>query len=173
MLARRASTWSRDSFRRRVTAPFLSRPMRWNVFLPMSMPSVATASRRSPSVCDSKDTEVRRPRPAAYVVRAAACHVRAGLSLVGGRNLLEGRRQRTWGTICRRNSFCAAQHQRPTSLPVAGPSNLPAWRSTIWSPAITSLSAAAEVIGRGLIRSPIDQNSCAHWRNPVDMMRQG
>jgi hypothetical protein len=21
--------------------------------------------------------------------------------------------------------------------------------------------------------SPIDQNSCAHWRNPMDMMRQG
>jgi hypothetical protein len=25
----------------------------------------------------------------------------------------------------------------------------------------------------GLIPSPIDQNSCAHWRNPMDMMRQG
>ena len=24
-----------------------------------------------------------------------------------------------------------------------------------------------------LIPSPIDQNSCAHWRNPRDMMRQG
>jgi hypothetical protein len=24
-----------------------------------------------------------------------------------------------------------------------------------------------------LIPSPIDQNPCAHWRNPVDMMRQG
>jgi predicted phage-related endonuclease len=24
-----------------------------------------------------------------------------------------------------------------------------------------------------LIPSPIDQNSCAHWRNPMDMMRQG
>jgi FixJ family two-component response regulator len=23
------------------------------------------------------------------------------------------------------------------------------------------------------IPSPIDQNSCAHWRNPMDMMRQG
>jgi hypothetical protein len=26
---------------------------------------------------------------------------------------------------------------------------------------------------RELIPSPIDQNSCAHWRNPRDMMRQG
>ena len=26
---------------------------------------------------------------------------------------------------------------------------------------------------RGLIPSPIDQNRCAHWRNPMDMMRQG
>jgi hypothetical protein len=25
----------------------------------------------------------------------------------------------------------------------------------------------------GLIPSPIDQNPCAHWRNPMDMMRQG
>jgi hypothetical protein len=24
-----------------------------------------------------------------------------------------------------------------------------------------------------LIPSPIDQNWCAHWRNPMDMMRQG
>jgi hypothetical protein len=24
-----------------------------------------------------------------------------------------------------------------------------------------------------LIPSPIDQNPCAHWRNPMDMMRQG
>ena len=24
-----------------------------------------------------------------------------------------------------------------------------------------------------LIPNPIDQNSCAHWRNPMDMMRQG
>ena len=24
-----------------------------------------------------------------------------------------------------------------------------------------------------VIPSPIDQNRCAHWRNPMDMMRQG
>ena len=24
-----------------------------------------------------------------------------------------------------------------------------------------------------IIPSPIDQNPCAHWRNPMDMMRQG
>jgi hypothetical protein len=24
-----------------------------------------------------------------------------------------------------------------------------------------------------LIPSPIDQNPCAHWRKPMDMMRQG
>jgi hypothetical protein len=24
-----------------------------------------------------------------------------------------------------------------------------------------------------LIPSPTDQNRCAHWRNPMDMMRQG
>jgi hypothetical protein len=27
--------------------------------------------------------------------------------------------------------------------------------------------------GRLLLPSPIDQNRCAHWRNPMDMMRQG
>ena len=27
--------------------------------------------------------------------------------------------------------------------------------------------------GADLIPSPIDQNWCAHWRNPMDMMRQG
>ena len=27
--------------------------------------------------------------------------------------------------------------------------------------------------GGGLIPSPIDQNPCAHWRKPMDMMRQG
>ena len=27
--------------------------------------------------------------------------------------------------------------------------------------------------GYGLIPSPIDQNPCAHWRKPMDMMRQG
>ena len=26
---------------------------------------------------------------------------------------------------------------------------------------------------RALIPSPIDQNPCAHWRKPMDMMRQG
>jgi hypothetical protein len=26
---------------------------------------------------------------------------------------------------------------------------------------------------QGVIPSPIDQNWCAHWRNPMDMMRQG
>ena len=26
---------------------------------------------------------------------------------------------------------------------------------------------------RELIPSPIDQNRCAHWRNPMDMIRQG
>ena len=25
----------------------------------------------------------------------------------------------------------------------------------------------------GVIPSPIDQNPCAHWRSPMDMMRQG
>src|SRR3977135_2500088 len=30
-----------------------------------------------------------------------------------------------------------------------------------------------ETLVRWLIPSPIDQNSCAHWRNPMDMMRQG
>jgi ATP-binding cassette subfamily F protein 3 len=27
--------------------------------------------------------------------------------------------------------------------------------------------------GGEIIPSPIDQNRCAHWRNPMDMMRQG
>jgi hypothetical protein len=41
VFASRASTWRRESFWRRTIAPFLSRPTRWNVFLPMSMPIVA------------------------------------------------------------------------------------------------------------------------------------
>ncbi len=45
MLASRMSTWLRDNFWRRTIAPILSRPMRWNVFLPMSMPIVRHASR--------------------------------------------------------------------------------------------------------------------------------
>ena len=28
-------------------------------------------------------------------------------------------------------------------------------------------------IANELIPGPIDQNRCAHWRNPMDMMRQG
>ena len=45
MLASRMSTWLRDNFWRRTMAPILSRPMRWNVFLPMSMPIVGQALR--------------------------------------------------------------------------------------------------------------------------------
>ena len=30
-----------------------------------------------------------------------------------------------------------------------------------------------EAVLNHLIPSPIDQNWCAHWRNPMDMMRQG
>ncbi|OAN54420.1 hypothetical protein A6A05_08650 [Magnetospirillum moscoviense] len=30
-----------------------------------------------------------------------------------------------------------------------------------------------EVTMRDLIPSPIDQNPCAHWRSPMDMMVQG
>ena len=30
-----------------------------------------------------------------------------------------------------------------------------------------------ETTGELLIPRPIDQNWCAHWRNPMDMMRQG
>jgi hypothetical protein len=47
--------------------------------------SVAQLGMVKPISLRFEDTEVKRPRPAAYVVRAAACHVRAGLNLVGGR----------------------------------------------------------------------------------------
>jgi hypothetical protein len=30
-----------------------------------------------------------------------------------------------------------------------------------------------EHLGQWFIPSPIDQNPCAHWRSPMDMMRQG
>ena len=33
--------------------------------------------------------------------------------------------------------------------------------------------SAAQWLRDHLIPSPIDQNRCAHWRNPMDMMRQG
>jgi hypothetical protein len=32
---------------------------------------------------------------------------------------------------------------------------------------------AIEIVSYSLIPSPIDQNPCAHWRKPMDMMRQG
>ena len=35
-----------------------------------------------------------------------------------------------------------------------------------------SVPTAGRALG-DLIPSPIDQNRCAHWRNPMDMMRQG
>jgi hypothetical protein len=44
MLASRASIWPRDSLWRSTTALRSLRPMRWRTFLPMSMPSVATAA---------------------------------------------------------------------------------------------------------------------------------
>src|ERR687897_3167150 len=40
-LARRCSTWPRESFWRRTMAPRASRPIRWKLFLPMSIPRVA------------------------------------------------------------------------------------------------------------------------------------
>src|SRR6516162_5968414 len=33
--------------------------------------------------------------------------------------------------------------------------------------------ATAATTSASVIPSPIDQNSCAHWHNPRDMMRQG
>jgi hypothetical protein len=42
-LASRASTWPRDHFCRSTIAPRLSRPTRWNEFLPISMPITAIA----------------------------------------------------------------------------------------------------------------------------------
>jgi hypothetical protein len=38
---------------------------------------------------------------------------------------------------------------------------------------ITSLLKRHGIDTVHVIPSPIDQNSCAHWRNPRDMMRQG
>src|SRR5438034_2041439 len=42
MLERRTTTWPRDSFCRSTIAPRSSRPTRWNVFLPISMPIAVT-----------------------------------------------------------------------------------------------------------------------------------
>src|SRR6516162_7288594 len=36
-----------------------------------------------------------------------------------------------------------------------------------------ALSKAERNFSRGLIPNPIDQNPWAHWRSPMDMMRQG
>ena len=36
-----------------------------------------------------------------------------------------------------------------------------------------NLGPYALAVAYALIPSPIDQNPCAHWRNPMDMMRQG
>src|SRR3712207_4758869 len=41
ILARRCSTCPRESFWRRTMAPRASRPIRWKLFLPMSVPRVA------------------------------------------------------------------------------------------------------------------------------------
>src|SRR4029077_20748672 len=42
-LASRASTWPRDHFCRNTKAPRRSWPTRWNEFLPISMPMMATS----------------------------------------------------------------------------------------------------------------------------------
>jgi hypothetical protein len=39
-------------------------------------------------------------------------------------------------------------------------------RAELWS-------AYQDTIAEAIIPRPIDQNWCAHWRNPMDMMRQG
>jgi FlaA1/EpsC-like NDP-sugar epimerase len=39
--------------------------------------------------------------------------------------------------------------------------------------AVGDIRDAARVEEVLLIPNPIDQNPCAHWRNPMDMMRQG
>jgi hypothetical protein len=36
-----------------------------------------------------------------------------------------------------------------------------------------AMAALCQELAVRVIPSPIDQNSCAHWRNPMDMMRQG
>src|SRR5271157_5492808 len=41
VLARRFSSWLRDSLHLRTMAPRLSRPIRWKTFLPMSIPITA------------------------------------------------------------------------------------------------------------------------------------
>ena len=38
---------------------------------------------------------------------------------------------------------------------------------------IGALQEYIELEEERLIPSPIDQNPCAHWRNPMDMIRQG
>jgi hypothetical protein len=37
----------------------------------------------------------------------------------------------------------------------------------------TRAAPASEGSVRGLIPNPLDQNPWAHWRNPMDMIRQG
>ena len=60
-----ASTWRRDNFWRRAMAPILSKPMRWNVFLPMSMPIVANGFKAGGLAWHGM-----------FLVLAAPCHLR-------------------------------------------------------------------------------------------------
>jgi hypothetical protein len=50
-----------------------------------------------------------------------------------------------------------------------------AWRFVAYQAMITLVlfRHAGATANAELIPSPIDQNPCAHWRNPMDMMRQG
>src|SRR3954447_11349683 len=67
-LARRWVSWGRESLRRSTMAPRSSCPMRWKLFLPRSMPSVAMAA-------EEEDRDMGR---APCVARSPTAYEQAG-----------------------------------------------------------------------------------------------
>jgi hypothetical protein len=112
-----------------------------------------------------EDAGLAQSRPAVSLTRAAACHVRAGLELVGGkaRTLASaaaelGYRDNPAETLVQRAATSAADL---TSTGWAHELGGVAILDLVQS--ITSISAAAEVIGRGL---KIDMDRYAEYRIP-------
>src|SRR6516225_1862139 len=89
--------------------------------------------------------------------------------------------------LARRGTFIFEEENRATFLPSDGEprpksfsrvlgSSKPEKHTLVLSLTGSYPSGHSEAFTRpayGLIPVPIDQNPCAHWRSPMDMMRQG
>src|SRR5262249_6889966 len=109
--------------------------------------------------------ELKQPRPAVSLIRAAACHVRAGLEVLGGGTRTPAAAARELGY---RDGLVGALVQRAATS--AADLTSIGWAHELSGVAIfdlvqsiTSVSAAAEVIGRGF---QINMDRYAEYRVP-------